>query len=47
MENVHYEKTNQLLTNTYTVIRTILFFGLMALGVAFIVQAIVLLNTAQ
>ncbi len=47
MENVHYEKTNQTLSNTYTVLTTILFFALMAVGVVFVVEAIVLLNSAQ
>jgi len=47
MENVHFEKENNILTTTSTVITTILFFGLMVLGCVFVYEAIVLLNAAQ
>ena len=47
MENVHFEKENQVLSTTYTVITSILFFGLMILGCVFVYEAIALLNAAQ
>ena len=47
MENVHFEKENNVLSTTFTVITSILFFGLMVLGSVFIYEAIILLNNAQ
>jgi hypothetical protein len=47
MENIHFEKENNVLSTTYTVISTILFAGLMILGSVFVFEAIALLNSAQ
>ncbi len=47
MENVHFEKENNILSTTSTVITTILFVGLMVLGSIFVFEAIALLNSAQ
>ena len=47
MENVHFEKENNIISTTSTVISTILFVGLMILGSVFVFEAIALLNRAQ